>query len=99
MKEQDLIKLGFKRTDVTAEESGYETDWYYYTYDFGKGALSLITQASTEMQDGKWHVEIFEDETIRFNNSEDIKALVDLINKNIINSKTCKLKDKFYTIA
>lgn len=84
MKEQELINLGFKRTDVTAEESGFETDWYYYTYDFGNGSVGLITQANTEMQDGKWHVEIFEDETIRFNNSEDIKALVDLINKNII---------------
>ena len=84
MTEEELVSLGFKRTDVTAEESGYEADWYYYTYDFGNGSVGLITQANTEMQDDKWHVEIFEDETIRFTDSEDIKALIDLINRNTV---------------
>ena len=84
MKEQDLIDLGFKRTDVTAEESGYETDWYYYTYDFGDGSFSLISDSKTESDKDDWNVEVFEDETIRFTNSEDIKALIDLINRNTV---------------
>lgn len=84
MKEKELIALGFQRTDVTAEESGYETDWYYYTYDFGKGTLSLISCDNTEAEKDGWSVEVFEDETIQFTNSSDIMALIDLISRNTI---------------
>lgn len=83
MKEKELIALGFERTDVTAEESGYETDWYYYTLTLGNH-LCLITNDNTEVEKDGWYVEVFEDETIRFTNSEDIKALVDLINRNTL---------------
>lgn len=84
MKEKELIALGFERTDVTAEESGYETDWYYYTYNFGNGAISLISNDNTEAEKGKWYAEVFEDDTIRFTKSSDIMALIDLINRNIV---------------
>ncbi len=85
IKEKELIALGFERTDVTAEESGYETDWYYYSLDFGLSrSISLITPSNTEIQDGKWYAEVFEDESIRFTNSSDIMAFIDLINRNII---------------
>jgi hypothetical protein len=85
MKEKEIVALGFKRTDVTAEESGYETDWYYYSLDFGLSrSISLITPSNTEIQDGKWYAEVFEDESIRFTNSSDIMAFIDLINRNII---------------
>ena len=84
MKEKELIALGFERSDVTAEESGYETDWYYYTYDFGQGALSLISCDNSEAEKDGWYVEVFEDETIRFTNSSDVMALIDLISRNTI---------------
>ena len=83
MKEKELIALGFERTDVTAEESGYETDWYYYTLTLGKH-FCLISNDNTEVEkDGKWYVEVFEDETIRFTNSSDVMGLIDVINRNI----------------
>ena len=84
MKEKELVALGFERTDVTAEESGYKTDWYYYSYDFGNGAISLISSDNTEAEKTGWFVEVFEDESIRFNNSSDVMALIDLIKKNTI---------------
>ena len=82
MKEKELIALGFQRTDVTAEQSG-DKAFHYYTYDFGNGSFSLISNSSDELEDGKWYVEVFEDETIRFTNSTDVMALIDLINRNI----------------
>ena len=82
MKEKDLTALGFKRTDVTAEESGYETDWYYYSYTFGTGAICLITNYSTEIEKDEWYVEVLEDETIRFTNTSDIIDLINLIKRN-----------------
>lgn len=76
MKEQDLIDLGFTK------ENG--DDFYYYVYDFTRG-LSLITNASDEVVDNKWFVEIFntEDE-IRFTDKQDVSNLIELINANKI---------------
>ena len=33
--EQDLIDLGFERTDETTVSSGSAQDWHYYTLDIG----------------------------------------------------------------
>ena len=84
MKEKELIALGFDRKDVTAEESGYDTDWYYYEMDFGNGHLGLISPSNDEIENKEWYVEMFDDRTIRFNKSSDVMAFIDLINRNII---------------
>ena len=81
MTQEELVSLGFKRTDVTAEESGYEADWYYYTYDFGNGSVGLITQANTDIQDDKWHVEVFEDESISYDKYQDVSEFIRIVNK------------------
>lgn len=77
MKEQDLIDLGFKRTDVSAEESGYIA-FYYYDMDFGRNkTLSLISPSDDEVVDDKWYVEVFQDESLRIDKLND---LIDFIN-------------------
>ena len=82
MTEQNLIDLGFKRVDVTKEQSGAPFDWHYYTYDFVKG-FSLISQASDEVTDGKWFVEILEtDGEIRFTNAKELLHLIRIIEHN-----------------
>lgn len=83
MKEQDIVDLGFKRVDVTAEESGDDA-FYYYTYDLGNGALNLISNANNEIIDGRWSIEIFEDETIQFWDVSDLTKFIDVIKKNTI---------------
>jgi len=76
MKEQDLVDLGFKK------ELG--DNFYYYTYDFARG-FSLITQASDEVVDNKWFVEVFETTpTIRFTNKGLVEALIIIINNGKI---------------
>ena len=84
MKEKELIALGFSRKDVTAEESGYDADWYYYELDFGNGHLGLISPSNDEIENEEWYVEVFDDNTIRFTNSTDVMAFIDLINRNTI---------------
>lgn len=79
MKEKELIALGFQREDVNEDGSSF----YYFTYDFGRG-FSLISNASDELVDGKWFVEVFEEESIRFTSITDITALIDLIKRNTI---------------
>ena len=85
MKEQDLIELGFERCEVTAEESGYDNDWYYYTLAIGNGRIGLITQSNDEVtNDNDWHAEVFEDDSIRFETKEDTSSFIDLIKRNIV---------------
>ena len=84
MKEKELLALGFNRRDVTEEESGYEDDWYYYEMDFANGHLGLISLSNDEVENDEWYVELFDDNTIRFTNSTDVMAFIDLINRNTI---------------
>ena len=83
MKEEDLIELGFKRTDVSAEESGDEA-FYYYDIDFGdQRGISFISPANNEVIDNKWFVEVFEDNSIRVDTIEDLKELINILNRVI----------------
>jgi hypothetical protein len=83
MKEQDLIDLGFERTDVSAEESG-DKPFYYFCLDFGLSrGISLISSDDEQAKEDGWYVEIFEDDSIRFNEYEDVKDLIRIIKKGI----------------
>ena len=81
MKEQDLIDLGFERTNVSAEESG-DNPFYYYTYNI-TNELCLISSDNEEAEKNGWFVEIFDYNGIKFTNVEDLKALMDVIKRNI----------------
>ena len=84
MKEQDLLDLGFKRTDVSAEESG-QNAFYYYDIDLGSnGSISLISPSDDEAENGNWYVEVFEDNKVMFTDKDDLKVLIDIINKNTL---------------
>ena len=74
MKEQDLIDLGFTK------EYGDES-YYYYVLEFGMG-FCLITNCNDKLFNGKWFVEIFEEDNIRFTLKEDLEQLINLLNKN-----------------
>lgn len=76
MKEQDLVDLGFTKE--------FGDNFYYYTYDFASG-FSLITQASDEVVDNKWFVEVFETSTIRFTDKKPVETLIKTINNGKIN--------------
>jgi hypothetical protein len=58
MTEEQLIGLGFERVDISSEESG-ENSYYYYAYELVNG-FGLITPANDELENDKWFVEVFE---------------------------------------
>ena len=82
MKEQDLINLGFKRNDVSAEESG-DSPFYYYTYEI-TDELCLISSDDGEAKKDGWSVHFFDYDDIWFYTPEDLKTLIDVIEKNKI---------------
>ena len=82
MKEQDLVDLGFERTDVSEIESGGDP-FHYYTLDFTTG-FSLITQASNEVVENEWFVEIFNTEDIiRFEDKNELEQFINIVKRNI----------------
>ena len=81
MKEQDLIDLGFERTNVSAEESG-DNPFYYYTYNI-TDELCLISSDNGEAEKDGWFVEMFDYDGIKFTNVKDLKTLMDVIKRNI----------------
>ncbi len=83
MVEEDLVQLGFERVDVNEEEHG-DKAFHYYTYDIGNGVISLITQSNDEVENNNWHVEVFDDTSIRFETIEDITKFIQVTEKNII---------------
>lgn len=83
MTEKDIIKLGFKREDVGAEESGANA-FYYYTWEpYPLSDFSLISCANDELIDNQWIVNIFnEEKNIIFADKKDVATLIKLIKAN-----------------
>ena len=80
MKEQDLMDLGFERYDVSAGESG-DKPYFYFTYNV-TDELCLISTDSDEAKRNGWYVELFDYENIQIRNLEDLKILIDVIERN-----------------
>tara|TARA_R110000803_G_scaffold163375_1_gene227024 strand:+ start:1860 stop:2099 length:240 start_codon:yes stop_codon:yes gene_type:complete len=77
MKEQEIIDLGFEVQHETAESSGSDTDWYYYTLDIGD--ICLITNSNDE---AGWEVSIFDFPSCVIKNIGDLEALIKIIKNN-----------------
>ena len=89
MTEQDLINLGFKKENVSAEESGTDP-YHYYVYDLSDTDLNfcLISSANDEAKDDNWYVELFNFDTMRFNTIEDVKLFINLVERNAFTKPT-----------
>lgn len=83
MKEQTLKDLGFEMQHETAESSGADKDWYYYTMDIGD--ICLTTNDNEEALDNGWQVEIFNFPSCVIKASEDLEDLIKIIRNNSIN--------------
>jgi hypothetical protein len=82
MTEKEIQLLGFEREDY----SDYDGDWHYYSYKIANG-FSFISNANNEIGENEpWFVEIFNtDPQIRFDEFGEVQALINLIEKRIIN--------------
>lgn len=83
---EKLLSLGFKRVDVSAEESG-DKPYYYFIYRTIYENVLLITNANDEF-DGKFYVEYFDlPEIGRIIKYSDLKKMIKLIeafNVNVV---------------
>jgi hypothetical protein len=85
--EQDLIDLGFERTDEPTLSSGSAQDWHYYTLKIGIDEWNdfcLISSASDEVQNGEWKVYIFNNDSFVFRSKDQLEAFINLLTANMI---------------
>ena len=80
MKEQKIIDLGFEMQHETAESSGADKDWHYYTMDIGD--ICLITNDCEEAAEDGWEVSIFDAPSCVFKVTEDLEDLIKIIKSN-----------------
>lgn len=80
IKEETLQAQGFEKGVVTAEESGYQNDYYYYNLDIGD--ICLISNADDEAANDGWIVSVFDSMTNRITNEQDLIALIDIIKRS-----------------
>ena len=81
MTEQNLIQLGFKKNEVTAQESGSDY-FYYYTFDIG--SIALITKESTSVIADNWSVFLFDFLDVEIYDYDSVKTLIDIFIQNQI---------------
>ena len=75
---KSLIKLGFVRVNVSAEESG-DSAFHYYVFEIG--SLCLISCANDECVNGSYTVEFFnENDAVLFDDLIMLGILIDVLN-------------------
>jgi len=79
MKEQIFTQLGFEKVIVPIEQSGSPHEWYYYILDIGE--ICLLTSASDDIKDDNWYCYLFEAESFKITDENDLVDLVNLLKK------------------
>ena len=84
MTERELILLGFKSEEIREHD---EDESYYYVLDIVDG-ITFITPTNEEIKSDDWYVEFFNtDPSIRFNNFEELQALINQLTKAIVKNE------------
>jgi len=79
----ELLRLGFERTDVSAEETGDE-GFFYFTFNLkSKTGYPLLITVDDDNKNDSYTVEINElEDVIQIKDRVDLKMLVDIIKRN-----------------
>lgn len=75
--EKDLINLGFEKQYQTAESSGADHDWHYYTLDIGE--ICFMSCDSDEAEELGWFVRMCDFETFLIDNKSALEHLIEII--------------------
>ena len=80
LSEQDLIDLGFKRKNISAEESG-DVPYHYYEYSFGIYSTVILASSDGPLDDGIYIAKILDYDNFIFEDKDTLKEFIDLLNK------------------
>jgi hypothetical protein len=75
----DLIRLGFERMDVSAEDSG-DMPFYYFSRRFTYG-LDLLSISDNERVSDEWIINVMGDHDVWIDDVDDLGNLINILNK------------------
>jgi hypothetical protein len=87
IKESDFENLRFSKNVVTKEESGNNSDYYYYSLQLTDGIILTSVENDLVIHDG-WYVTDFDNE-IKIDNIDDLCIFITLISSFKFNFKEC----------
>jgi hypothetical protein len=79
MTTEDLVRLGFERVDVSAEESG-EMPYYYFEKPFTDG-LDLLSITDDERIAEHWVINVLGAHKVWVDNVNDLSDLIKILKK------------------
>ena len=85
IKETDLVNLRFNKNVITKEESGNNSDYYYYSLQLTEGIV-LTSKENDLVVDDTWYVDDY-DNGIRFESTDDLHTFINLVTKSRSNFK------------
>ncbi len=79
MRKEDLIETGFEMVFVPKEESGDQSDYYYYKYEINDDVM-LLSNSSDEINNNRWKV--YEHSWgVAMNDIDDVILIINLFKK------------------
>jgi hypothetical protein len=86
MTENEIKLLGFKKNNVSIEESG-DKPYHYYIYEITKG-LEFISSDSDTSSDNEWFIEFFNTEIpVRFYKMGEVQSLINIFENSKVITK------------
>jgi hypothetical protein len=76
IREQELIDLGFEKSELENDDP-----YYYYFKDIGEvySKLTLISNGNDKADGDNWYVEMLESDDFKFVDSHQLKTLIDTL--------------------
>jgi len=75
----DLIRLGFERIDVSAEDGG-DMPFYYFSRRFTYG-LDLLSISNNERLSDDWIINVMGDHDVWIDDVDDLSNLINILHK------------------
>jgi hypothetical protein len=85
IRENDIKDLGFNKNVITQQESGNNSDYYYYSLQLTVG-ITLTSKENDLVVDDTWYVDDY-DNGIRFESTDDLRTFITLVTKSRSNFK------------
>lgn len=82
IKDNDLVKLGFKK-EFNTPVCDDEEKFYYFVYEINEHCLLISSDNLESESDGGYYIEFYEMPDVRFTELEDLKELVKLLKKAV----------------
>lgn len=85
MTEHQLVKLGFEKEEVSAEEAGVSRGYYFFSKKIGE--VELISNTNDQLVDGGWACYFLDSRSIEIKDYSVLEKLIDILETHAVPKK------------